>query len=125
MSSRRTILKQIAMALTSTGTVLDTAAGQHVHLAAAAEKANGDYKVKAFQPHQYKAIRRLAELIVPADEKSGSALDAGASEFIDLLCSQNDRLARIYHGGLAWLDAEMRHRYSKSFVDASEAQQTA
>ncbi|MFN7938826.1 MAG: gluconate 2-dehydrogenase subunit 3 family protein [Bryobacteraceae bacterium] len=123
-TTRRTILRNIALTLT-TGGVLDTAMAQHVHEAAAASKAKGGtYQPKAFQAHPYKTVRRLAELIVPKDERSGSALDAGAPEFIDLLCSQNKELANIYHGGLAWLDAEMRRRHGKAFVELSEAEQT-
>ncbi len=121
-TTRRTILRNIALTLT-TGGVLDTAMAQHVHETAAAAKAKGAYKPKAFGAHHYKTVGRLAELIVPKDERSGSALDAGAPEFIDLLCSQNRDLANIYYGGLAWLDAEMRRRHGKKFVDASEAQQ--
>lgn len=123
--NRREAIRAIAIGLTSMG-VLDLDAAQHVHGVAAAEKtATGAYTVKAFQAEEYKTIRRLAELIVPADGVSGSALDAGAPEFIDLLCSQNTKLADIYHGGLGWLDAEMRKRYGKRFVEAGETQQKA
>lgn len=122
---RRGAIRAIAMGLTSLG-VLDLDAAQHVHEAATAEKtATGAYKVKAFQAEEYRTLRRLAELIVPADKVSGSGLDAGAPEFIDLLCSQNDQLSAIYHGGLAWLDAEMRKRGGKRFVDSAEADQKA
>ncbi len=123
---RRHAIRSLALALTAAGT-LDLDAAQHVHDATSAEKkaAGGAYKVKAFQPHQYKTIQRLAELIVPKDDVSGSAVDAGAPEFIDTLASQNTTLASIYHGGLAWLDAEMRKRYNTTFVAATPAQQTA
>ncbi len=123
--NRRGAIRAVAMGLTSLG-VLDLDAAQHVHTAASGEKAaTGAYKVKAFQAEEYRTIRRLAELIVPADSVSGSGVDAGAPEFIDLLCSQNEKLADIYHGGLAWLDAEMRKRVAKRFVEASEAEQKA
>ena len=122
---RRSAIRAIALGLTSLG-VLDLEAAQHVHEAAAAEKTStGAYKVKAFQPEEYRTLRRLAELIVPSDKVSGSGIDAGAPEFIDLLCSQNEQLRDIYHGGLAWLDAEMRKRGGKHFVDSSEAEQKA
>lgn len=120
---RRSVIRRLALALTAVGT-LDLEAAQHVHAVAAAERASGPYKVKAFQPLEYKTIQRLAEIIVPADSVSGSALDAGAPEFIDTLASQNTQLADIFHGGLAWLDAEMRKRYGKTFVAATAAQQT-
>lgn len=122
--NRRDIIRALALGLTAAGGgVMDADAAQHVHHETAAQKAGGPYKVKEFQPHEYKTIQRLAVIIVPADEKSGSAADAGAPEFIDTLASQNTRLADIFHGGLAWLDAEMRQRYGKSFLDASEKQQ--
>ncbi len=123
--NRRDAIRAVAMGITALG-VLDLDAAQHVHTAACGEKAaTGAYKVKAFQAEEYRTIRRLAELIVPADSVSGSGVDAGAPEFIDLLCSQNEKLADIYHGGLAWLDAEMRKRVAKRFVEASEAEQKA
>ena len=68
---------------------------------------------------------RLAELSVPADEGGGSGVDAGAPEFIDLLCSQNDELADIYQGGVAWCDATMRRQVEVRFVEASPEQQRA
>ncbi len=125
--SRRKVLRTIALAVTAVaGGPLEIAASNHVHTQAKeGKKASGSYKPSLFNEHEYTTIGRLAELIVPADEVSGSARDAGAQEFIDLLCSHNPELAGIYTGGLAWLDAEMKRRYSASFVDAKEEQQTA
>ncbi|MBV6429929.1 MAG: hypothetical protein IANPNBLG_00032 [Bryobacteraceae bacterium] len=122
---RRELVRKLALALTAMGT-LDLADAQHVHEEARREKtARGAYTPKALKPHEYKTVTRLAELIVPADDVSGSAADAGAPEFIDLLCSHNEQLADIYHGGLAWLDAEMRKRHGSSFLEAGEGPQTA
>jgi len=120
---RRAALRQIALGAVAAGTV-EMAAGQHVHETAKAEKAKGAYKVKEFTAAEFKTLGRLAQLIVPADDVSASALEAGAPEFIDLLSSQNPTLAEIFHGGLAWLDAEMNKRYEKSFVNATTKQQT-
>jgi gluconate 2-dehydrogenase gamma chain len=120
---RRALLRGIALSAVAAGTV-EMADAQHVHQATAAEKAKGAYKVKEFTAAEYKTLQRLAQIIVPADEVSASALEAGAPEFIDLLSSQNEKLAEIFHGGLAWLDAEMNKRYEKSFVNATPAQQT-
>jgi gluconate 2-dehydrogenase gamma chain len=122
--SRRQLIRNLALGLVASGT-LDLEAAQHVHQAAQAEKAAGPYKVKFFQPHEYQTLGRLAELIVPADDHSGSAKEAGAPEFIDLLCSQNAKLGGIFTGGLAWLDAEMRRRHGKPFAQVAAADQTA
>lgn len=124
-TTRRDALRRIALALTAVGGgSLTVEAAQHVHSAAATEKATGPYKRKAYTEHEWATLRKLAELIVPADETSGSALDAGAPEFIDLLSSQNVALHHLLSGGLAWLDAEMHRRFEKEFVEASTAQQT-
>ena len=122
---RRTLIRNLALGLTAAG-VLDMEAAQHVHAATGAEKkAKGRYTPKALTANEYETVRRLAELIVPADDVSGSAVDAGAPEFIDTLAAQNPTLADIYHGGLAWLDAETRKRHGARFTAATAAQQTA
>src|SRR5882672_7570353 len=102
---------------------LDLEAAQHVHNAVSGAKKPGEpYRPKFLQAHEYEALRILADMIVPADQESKGALDAGAPEFIDLLCSQNEELGSIYTGGLAWLDAAMRRRFSSTFAEASDAQ---
>ena len=122
--SRRGVLGGLT---TAAGVVLTSARGasaQHVHPAGAGGKAPAAAsRPKFFNPHEYATLRRLAELILPADERSGSALDAGAPEFIDLLCSQNSRLASIFTGGLLWLDRETQRRHGQAFVKASEDHQ--
>ena len=120
---RREALRNIAAGALAVGTV-ESLAAQHVHDTAQAEKSKGPYKPKEFTAAEFKTLGRLAQIIVPADDVSASALEAGAPEFIDLLSSQNEKLAEIFHGGLAWLDAEMNRRYEKSFVNASPKQQT-
>jgi hypothetical protein len=99
---------------------LDLEAAQHVHNAVSG--ANQPVAPRFFQPHEYKSLQILADLIVPADAESKGALDAHAPEFIDVLCSRNDELGSIYTGGLAWLEAAMRRRYSAGFVDAGQEQ---
>jgi gluconate 2-dehydrogenase gamma chain len=123
--SRRDLLRNIALSATLGGLSADAA--QHVHQMAAVEKAAkaGVYEPKAFNAHEYQTLRRLAELIMPADEVSKGALEAGAPEFIDLLSSQNPELAAIYTGGIAWLDRQMERQHGKSFVDCKPEEQTA
>jgi gluconate 2-dehydrogenase gamma chain len=126
--SRREVLRSVALSLLAAGAgvPLTAEAAQHVHQAASEEKQKmgGAYRPKLLNEHEFATLRRLAELIVPADDRSGSAADAGAAEFIDLLCSQNSVLANTYTGGLAWLDARMRTRHNSTFLAASGQQQT-
>ena len=122
--SRRGVLRGLATAAGAGLVPGEGESAQHVHPAAPGGKTGaGAARAKLFNPHEHATLRRLAELIVPADERSGSALEAGAPEFIDLLCGQNSRLASIFTGGLLWLDREMQRRHGKDFVDASADQQ--
>lgn len=122
-ASRRELLKMIAAAALTGPIGLEAA--QHVHGIAAAEKSTGAYKPRALTPHEYKTLRMLADLIIPADERGPGAAEAGACEFIDLLASQNPKLLAIYTGGIAWLDHSSQRLNSKDFADATPQQQTA
>jgi gluconate 2-dehydrogenase gamma chain len=114
------------MAASVLGGTFGAEAAQHAHnMVAEEKKAAGVYKPKLFTSSEYATLRRLAELIMPADEKSKSAVDAGAPEFIDLLASSNPELGAIYTGGIAWLDRQMVERHGQPFVKATPEQQTA
>ncbi len=123
--SRRQMLRSIAVALTAAGSGgITLEAGRFVHFLAQEEREpDGSYRPLFFKKHEFQTVTRLAELIIPADESSGSALEAGAPEFIDLLCSQNEELARKFTGGLLWLDQEMNRRQGRPFVNCGEPQQ--
>ena len=70
----------------------------------------------------------LSDLIIPADEHSGSATSVGVVDFIDEWVSapypdcRRDR--PIVLAGLGWLDAEAARRFGKEFVALDAAQQT-
>jgi hypothetical protein len=122
--SRREILASGIAALLA-GSQLDGQTAAHAHnMVVEEKKATGVYKPKLFNAHEYATVRRLSELIIPQDSVSPSALQAGAPEFIDLMCSLSEQLADTYTGGLGWLDREMERRYRAGFVDAKPAQQT-
>jgi hypothetical protein len=127
--SRRDVLRTIgiSLSLTATGADVVTAeAAQHVHgMVREAKAAKGPYKPRLLNAHEYATLQKLADLIIPADEKSKGALDAGAAEFIDFLCTANDELAAIYTGGIGWLDREMTRRHGALFINAKPDQQIA
>jgi gluconate 2-dehydrogenase gamma chain len=84
---------------------------------------------KVFDEHEWRTVRVLCDLIVPADERSGSATQAGVPEFIDDWLDfrkqqdGNDDLAAQILGGLAWLDHEAVRLYQKPFAGAGVDQQ--
>lgn len=124
--TRRDAVRAFALALTTTG-LFDYAQAQHVHAAAAVVKgADGKpYKPKGLTQHEFGTITRMAEMIMPADDLSGSAVDAGAPQFIDTLCAQNKEIANIFRGGILWVDNYMLEHEGTRFLAASEGQQTA
>jgi gluconate 2-dehydrogenase gamma chain len=122
--NRRDLLRGIALSATTLGG-FSLEAAQLVHGIAAAEKGSGAYKPKAFTPHEFRTLQKLADFIVPADDRSPGAVEAGAPEFIDLLASQNPELSAIYTGGIAWLDRSMERLYGANFITAKPEQQTA
>jgi len=76
---------------------------------------------KFFTAHEWATVRTLADLVIPRDERSGSATDAKAPEFIDFMLAEKDTSERTrvaMRGGLAWLDTECRERFGTDF-DAS------
>jgi hypothetical protein len=83
-----------------------------------------NYKTKYLNAHEYATLRKLSDLIIPADEQSKGALDSGAAEFIDFLCSANEKMAQTYTGGLGWMDDEMQRRFGKTFLGATREEQT-
>jgi len=83
--SRRDLLKQIGAAVSLAGmgqALLPAQEVQHVHQALAQDKAvqKGKYQPKALTAHEYATLQRLSDLIIPADEHSKGALEAGAAE---------------------------------------------
>ena len=124
--SRRDVLRQLALAATSAAGGFNLEAAKVVHAFVAGERAQpGGYAPRFLTAHEFATVARLAELVVPADGGGGSAVDAGAPEFIDLLCSENERLAEIYRGGLAWLDEAMGGAGDGGYVGAPAEAQTA
>lgn len=121
---RRQILRGIAAAAVSGG--LTQAQAQHVHqMASQAKAAAGSYAPKALKAHEFATVQRLAELIMPADDRGPSGKDAGTAEFIDLLSSQSNEMLAIYTGGILWLDSVMQDRTGKNFSEADETAQKA
>lgn len=119
--------RDLLIAFGATG-LITPALAQHVHQALLEVKSldpGAAYQPKYLTGHEYQTLRRLSDLIIPADEHSKGALDAGAAEFIDFLCSRNEKLAQIYTGGLAWMDSAMQRHHEVSFIQAKPEQQTA
>ena len=80
---------------------------------------------KFFTAAEFKLVRTLADIIIPKDERSGSASDAGVPEFMDFMMLDQPERQVAMRGGLAWLDVECQQRFDKVFLASTEAERTA
>lgn len=92
---------------------------------AALRRRGQSFQPQFFAPHEYQTVRILVDLIIPRDERSGSATDAGVPEFIDFIVNDQKGQQTPMRGGLAWLDTESRERFGRDFTDCDDAQRRA
>ena len=106
-----------------------------------AEMQGAQFVPKFFTRHEYQTVRVLVDYIIPRDERSGSATDAGVPQYMDFVLSDQtpppgppNPTRRFYvaptaaqinvRGGLAWLDTECARRFGagKTFLTATDPQ---
>lgn len=78
---------------------------------------------KFFTDAEIKTIGVLADIIIPKDDRSGSATDAGVPDFIEFIVKDMPEHQTPMRGGLRWVDLECLNRYGKGFADCSSSQQ--
>ena len=125
--NRRDALKILLAAPAASLSWTDAEAAQ---AAASAQAARAATTAKPFVPKfftatEFKLVRTLADIIIPKDERSGSASDAGVPEFMDFLMIDQPTRQVAMRGGLAWLDVECQQRFDKIFLNCTEAERTA
>jgi gluconate 2-dehydrogenase gamma chain len=124
--SRRDVLRSLAVGATagSVLTMIPAQAAEFAHELVQKEKAAaaGKYVPKFFPAHQYEMLLSLCDTIIPKDERSGGAVEAGAPEFIDLLTSENEQFQTQLGGGLMWLDNYCIDQYGKVYMECTPDQ---
>ncbi len=135
--NRRDILKAMSVAPAALAPAWTTPAASP---ALASTESEGSYKPKIFSPHEWRTLGVLCDLILPADERTGSATHAGVPEFIDDWLSvaappspwdypgkwastDKSMLRTELLGGLAWLDMEANRSFGRDFADCSTQDQ--
>ncbi len=128
--TRRNALKIIGATPVAAGIGLTDATAtpeahqQHGAAAARAGAKKAPYKPKFFSAHEWATVALLADIVIPRDEKSGSATEAGVPEFIDFMLIDKPEGQVPMRGGLRWLDAESTSRFGKRFREVTDAQRT-
>lgn len=64
-----------------------------------------------FTDTELEMVEILANIIIPADEESGSATDAGVPAFIEFMMKDMPELQLPTRGGLMWLNSQCRSRF--------------
>jgi hypothetical protein len=136
--NRRDTLKAIGLGTVSTGLLLGgckpgektatdtTSAKTEAVPGRMPEEVERDKKLKAetyFTEHEMATITILADIIIPKDEKSGSASDAKVPDFIEFIVKDIPNHKLPMRGGLRWVDMYCLNHYGKTFIACSHAQQ--
>jgi len=76
-----------------------------------------------FNEAELSMLAVLCDLILPADEKFGSATDAGVPEFIEFIVKDIPVHQLPIRGGMMWLNNRSNSEFNLEFAVCSEAQQ--
>ncbi len=137
--NRRESLKALGLTAVSAGVLLEACKTDNKKATAAAATTTDENNAgreafeiernkklneeRFFTDHEMLTITVLSDIIIPKDEKSGSASDAGVPEFIEFIVKDIPSHQVPMRGGLRWLDTQCMNRYNNAFKDATAAQQ--
>lgn len=130
--TRRDSIKYITLASISAGLLTHCSPEEEKKVIEHVENESG-YKLSErdkellkqhfFSNEEMETVRQLANLIIPADEKSGNAEAAGVPKFIDFMMLDKPDMQTPIRGGLRWLDFQCLKDHEKEFRECSEDQQ--
>ncbi len=127
---RRKYLKSLALGTAGAGLLIQQSCEPKQETAAAqttpeftidrtdAEKAREAKLMseKFFDEHEMKTIAVLSDIIIPKDDVSGSATEAGVPDFIEFIAKDMPRYQTPLRGGIKWLDIQCMKRFEKDFI---------
>ena len=102
-------------------TTVTSASAQHSH--SSGKSKPGEYKPRFFSAAEYTSLDGLCETIIPADEESGGAREAGVPMYIDTIAHYADaRTQESWRSGLASVDKFTRDRFERPFAGLSSGE---
>jgi hypothetical protein len=124
---RRTALKllgsaPVAAAMAWTPAEAERAGEQAQRSRREAERSGAPYRPAFFTAHEYATVAILVDLIIPRDDRSGSATDAGVPEFMDFMMMDQPQRQTAMRGGLALIDRLCETRFDKRLIACSDAE---
>jgi hypothetical protein len=136
--NRRQSLKALGLSALSAGTLLDACNPTPEAPKAAAPSVPAEipgreafeverdkrlHEEKFFTDAELGTLRVLVDIIIPKDEHSGSASEAGVPAYIEFACKDEPDNKIPMRGGLRWLDLQCLERYGQAFTGCSTTQQ--
>jgi hypothetical protein len=123
--SRRAALELLGGAPAAAALVWTDVEARQAHEHADAARAQAatqaaPFKPKFFTAHEYATVGVLVDLIIPKDDRSGSATDAGVPAFMDFMMTDQPRRQTAMRGGLALIDRLSVDRFGQRFVSATD-----
>src|SRR5687768_9992044 len=131
---RRKYLKSMAAGTVGAGLLMQCKPDQKDQAPAAVKDLNYDRNAaeaarekelmseKFFNEHEMKTIAALSDIIIPKDDVSGSATEAGVPDFIEFMAKDRPSYQTPLRGGLRWLDLQCMRRYNADFVPCKAEQ---
>jgi gluconate 2-dehydrogenase gamma chain len=132
---RRKYLKTLAVGTVGAGLLLQCKPGQKDNIPFKAKDVTYDRtqeeraREKAlmseqfFDDHEMKTIGVLSDIIIPKDDVSGSATDAGVPDFVEFMAKDRPAYQTPLRGGIKWLDLQCLRRFNADFASCSHDQQ--
>lgn len=131
---RRKYLKTLALGTVSTGVIMQSCEPEkkeaEIILAPTIDRTpeelayhNKIMSEKFFDEHEMKTISILSDIIIPKDDVSGSATEAGVPDFIEFIAKDMKQHQVPLRGGIKWLDLQCMKIFSKPFTDCTSTQQ--
>ncbi|MBX2818355.1 MAG: gluconate 2-dehydrogenase subunit 3 family protein [Rhodothermaceae bacterium] len=123
--NRRESIKLLSLSALASGftwTVHDVKAAQELKETSARTNQSSPFEPAFFTPQELELVNVLVDLIIPADERSGSATDAGVPEFMDFMMTDRPTMQLPMRGGLAWIDYQCDKLFDSAFVDCTDEQ---
>jgi len=126
---RRELLKTLSLgtlaagfAMTGCKTAPKEASKEHKFWKHVTEEDLEMWETQFFTNHEFETVRQLANMVIPADERSGNAEDAGVPEFIDFMMLDRPENQTPMRGGLNWLDVQCRRFFDNNFINCTDQQ---
>lgn len=124
--SRRTVLKIIAVGAATAPHVMSQQPHPHtgVEMLPPASAATAD--LRFFKPAEMETITLISDLIIPADEQSPGAKEAGVPAFIDLMVSESSvETKNSWRSALVAIDRLSEKHFGKIFSATTPEQQVS